>query len=236
MHWIGLSGAGAVLRLAEAAAGAGRPLLVIAADAGEATRLEDELRFFAPAGLPVLAFPGYETLPYDQFSPHPDIISQRLRALARLPTMGRGLVVTDLPTALQRLAPRTFLDGNALSLEVGQPLDLAAFRVRLATAGYASALREGLGKIIIQERQHGGGLHQITSPQIFLIQYGAGIEEVLRVEKTRGLMVMKFAARLRRLRPLCLLERHDVFHEDAAIAGLPIPTARQRITKCQALE
>ena len=143
VHWTGLAGAGAVLRLAEAAAGAGRPLLVIAPDAGEATRLEDELRFFAPAGLPVLAFPGYETLPYDQFSPHPDIISQRLRALAQLPTMGRGLLVTDLPTALQRLAPRTFLDGNALCLEVGQPLDLGAFRVRLATAGYASVPQVG---------------------------------------------------------------------------------------------
>ena len=143
MHWAGLAGAGAVLRLAEAAERAGRPLLVIAPDAAEATRLEDELRFFAPAGLPVLAFPGYETLPYDQFSPHPDIISQRLRALALLPMMGRGLVVTDLPTALQRLAPRSFLDGNALSLEVGRPLDLAAFRVRLATAGYASVPQVG---------------------------------------------------------------------------------------------
>ena len=143
MHWSGLAGAGAVLRLAEAAAAANRPLLVVAPDAAEATRLEQEFAFFAPAGLPVLAFPGYETLPYDQFSPHPDIISQRLRTLALLPMLGRGLVVTDLPTALQRLAPRSFLDGNALSLEVGQPLDLAAFRVRLATAGYASVPQVG---------------------------------------------------------------------------------------------
>ena len=68
----------------------GGPLLVIARDAAEVARLEDELRFFAPPALPVLAFPDYETLPYDQFSPHPDIISQRLRTLSRLPASRRG--------------------------------------------------------------------------------------------------------------------------------------------------
>ncbi|MFO1407238.1 MAG: transcription-repair coupling factor [Steroidobacteraceae bacterium] len=144
VHWVGLAGAGVVLRLAEAAAAVGQPILVIARDAAEAARLEEEVRFFAPADLPVLAFPGYETLPYDQFSPHPDIISQRLRTLARLPTLDRGLVVTDLPTALQRLAPPDFLAGHALSLEVGQRLDIGAFRVRLAAAGYASVPQVGV--------------------------------------------------------------------------------------------
>ncbi len=119
------------------------PLLLVAADAAGATRLEEEIRFFAPATLPVLAFPGYETLPYDQFSPHPDIISQRLRTLARLPTLGRAIVVTDLPTALQRLPPRSFIDGHALAIDVGQELDLAAFRLRLAAAGYASVPQVG---------------------------------------------------------------------------------------------
>ena len=58
------------------------PLLVVTRDAATAARLEEELAFFAPATVPIFAFPGYETLPYDQFSPHPDIISQRLRTLA----------------------------------------------------------------------------------------------------------------------------------------------------------
>jgi transcription-repair coupling factor (superfamily II helicase) len=118
-------------------------LLLVAADAAGATRLEEEIRYFAPATLQVLAFPGYETLPYDQFSPHPDIISQRLRTLARLPTLGRAIVVTDLPTALQRLPPRTFIDSHALAIDVGQELDLAAFRLRLAAAGYASVPQVG---------------------------------------------------------------------------------------------
>ncbi|HQR49090.1 MAG TPA: CarD family transcriptional regulator, partial [Steroidobacteraceae bacterium] len=118
-------------------------MLLVARDAASATRLEEELRFFVPAGLSVLAFPGYETLPYDQFSPHPDIISQRLRTLSRLPSLGAGIVVTDVPTTLHRLPPRSFVDGHAIVIEVGQELDLGAFRLRLAAAGYASVPQVG---------------------------------------------------------------------------------------------
>jgi len=138
VQWRGLTGAAAGLYLARGAAELGQPLLVIARDASEMSRLEDELRFFAGDGVPVLSFPDYETLPYDQFSPHADIISQRLRTLSRLPSMRSGIVVTDLATSLQRLPPRSFVDGHAFMLEVGTELDLEAFRARLAAAGYAS--------------------------------------------------------------------------------------------------
>ncbi|MCH3843132.1 hypothetical protein, partial [Campylobacter jejuni] len=57
--------------------------------------------------LPVVAFPDWETLPYDRFSPHPDIISQRLAALHRLPALKRGLVIVPVQTLLQQLAPRS---------------------------------------------------------------------------------------------------------------------------------
>jgi transcription-repair coupling factor (superfamily II helicase) len=138
VHWRGLAGAGAALQLARAAQGIAHPLLVVMPDAAGVARLDEELRFFAGGGLPILTFPDYETLPYDQFSPHPDIVSQRLRVLSRLSALGPGIVVTDLATSLQRLAPRSFLDGHALSLAVGQVLDLEQFRLRLAAAGYAS--------------------------------------------------------------------------------------------------
>jgi len=141
--WAGLAGAGTAMFLARSAARAATPVLLVARDAAQASRLEEELRFFAPADLPVLLFPGYETLPYDQFSPHPDIISQRLRTLARLPGLKHGIVVTDLPTALQRLPPRTFIDAHALALRVGEELDLEAFRLRLTAAGYASVPQVG---------------------------------------------------------------------------------------------
>ena len=119
------------------------PLLIVARDATEMSRLEDELRFFAPPSLPIVAFPDYETLPYDQFSAHPDIISQRLRTLSRLPGLATGIVITDLPTSLQRLPPRSFVDGHALTLRVGEPLELEPFRLRLTAAGYASVPQVG---------------------------------------------------------------------------------------------
>ncbi len=138
VRWRGLAGAARALYLARAAGEARAPLLVLARDAATAATLEEELGFFAPPDLPILVFPGYETLPYDPFSPHPDITSQRLRTLARMPTLGFGLVISDVQTAMQRLSPRSFIDGHALSLKAGDPLDLESFRARLTSAGYVS--------------------------------------------------------------------------------------------------
>src|SRR5262245_23432810 len=137
-RWQGLSGAALPLALAEGAAAAPGPLAVLTRDAQQREQLETELRFFVPRDLPVLAFPDYETLPYDRFSPHPDIISLRLRTLARLPSLARGILLADLPTSLQRLPPRSFIDAHSLTLATGAELDLEAFRQRLAAAGYAS--------------------------------------------------------------------------------------------------
>src|SRR5512141_1386273 len=143
VRWSGLAGAARALYLVAAAKRLPGPLLVLTRDAAVAAQLEDELQFFAAGSLPILPFPGYETLPYDQFSPHPDIISHRLRALARLPLLRAGIVIADLPTALQRLPPRAFVDGHAISLKVGEELDLDAFRLRLTAAGYASMPQVG---------------------------------------------------------------------------------------------
>jgi transcription-repair coupling factor (superfamily II helicase) len=143
VRWVGLAGALPALHLSRAARRATAPMLVVADDAAGAVRLEEELRFFAPGELPILGFPGYETLPYDRFSPHPDILSQRLRTLARLPALTAGLIVTDIATAMLRLPPTQFVDGHALVLEVGQLLDLPAVRARLAAAGYTSVPQVG---------------------------------------------------------------------------------------------
>jgi transcription-repair coupling factor (superfamily II helicase) len=143
VRWQGLSGAALPLALAEVAAATRGPLAIFTEDTAQLERLETELAFFIPRDLPVLAFPDYETLPYDRFSPHPDIISQRLRTLARLPMLARGIVLADLPTALQRLAPRNFIDAHSLTLAVGEELDLESFRLRLTCAGYASVPQVG---------------------------------------------------------------------------------------------
>ncbi|MEY2919212.1 MAG: transcription-repair coupling factor, partial [Pseudomonadota bacterium] len=143
LRWLGLTGAATALQVARAATQAPGPVLLVTSDAATAARLEEELAFFCAGAVPVFGFPGYETLPYDQFSPHPDIISQRLRTMARLPALKRGIVIVDLQTVLQRLPPRTFIDGHALSLKAGEALDLEQFRLRLTSAGYASVPQVG---------------------------------------------------------------------------------------------
>ena len=98
-HWGNLPGAALSLAIAEAANSAKRFTLLLTADSQSAERLEQELSFFAPE-LPVLHFPDWETLPYDLFSPHQDIISQRIAALYRLPELKHGILVVPITTCL----------------------------------------------------------------------------------------------------------------------------------------
>src|SRR5262245_22388481 len=137
VRWGQLYGAAASLAMAEAAARADRPLLVIAADTREAERLHGELAFFAGDQLGVRLFPDWETLPYDLFAPHPDIVSERLATLHALPQLRRGIVVVALPTLLQRLPPRAWIDAHTFELVRGTELDVEGFRGRLVAAGYA---------------------------------------------------------------------------------------------------
>ncbi len=138
MRWARLLGAATGLAIAEAAADADRPLLVIARDPRAAESLRDEVAFFAGADLPVNSFPDLETLPYDGFSAHPDITSARLRALAALPRARRGVWVAAVDTLLQRLPPRSYIDARSLSVHVDEELDVAALRARLTAAGNAA--------------------------------------------------------------------------------------------------
>jgi transcription-repair coupling factor (superfamily II helicase) len=114
------------------------PLLVVARDNHEAHQLEADLHtLLGGAGdLPVMAFPDWETLPYDQFSPHPDIVSQRLAALHRLPTLARGIVVVPVQTLMQRLSPLRHIAGGSFDYRMGQRLDFDAEKRRLEAASY----------------------------------------------------------------------------------------------------
>lgn len=136
LRWSGLHGAAPALLIAAATRFRGL-ILVLVPDSQSAARLESELRAFGGTALEILAFPDWETLPYDGFSPHQDIISQRLAALYRLPQRRRGVLVAPAATLMQRLAPRDYLDRYALLLKVGERLELDAFRQRLEAAGYA---------------------------------------------------------------------------------------------------
>lgn len=133
--WGNLSGAARALAIAEGALLHQGLSLVITTDTATADQLEQELRFFAP-DLPVLSFPDWETLPYDRFSPHQDIISQRLKTLYQLPSVSQGILVVPMTTLLHRIAPRSFLGGSVLMLEIGQQLDMDKMRLNLDAAGY----------------------------------------------------------------------------------------------------
>ena len=134
-HWGNLPGAAQSLAIAEAASASRRFTLLLTEGSQSAERLQEELRFFAPE-LPVLHFPDWETLPYDVFSPHQDIISQRIASLYRLPELRHGVLVVPIATALHRLPPPAFLLGSSLVLDVGQKLDVDDMRTRLEAAGY----------------------------------------------------------------------------------------------------
>ena len=110
-------------------------VLAVTRDSHAAQSLEADLRVLSD-GLPVLHFPDWETLPYDLFSPHPDIISQRVAALYRLPTTARGVLVVPVASLMQRLPPPSWIAGNALDLRKGQKLDMDAEKRRLENSGY----------------------------------------------------------------------------------------------------
>jgi transcription-repair coupling factor (superfamily II helicase) len=115
---------------------AGKLTAIIASDANDAQRLMAEVGFFAPE-LRCVLFPDWETLPYDSFSPHQDLISERLATLWSISQGEADLVVVPATTALYRLAPPSFLAGYTFHFEVKQKLDEARLKSQLTLAGYS---------------------------------------------------------------------------------------------------
>ncbi|MEQ8208153.1 MAG: transcription-repair coupling factor [Woeseia sp.] len=130
-----LTGASTALAAVELARGLSRPVLLLAPDAREADRLEAEARWFA-GDLPVAHFVEWETLPWDTFSPHQDIVSQRLAVLAGLSQQKRGILIVSASVLLQRLPPVGYVAARTLSLNTGDTLDRQAFIDKLSAAGY----------------------------------------------------------------------------------------------------
>ena len=134
--WGRLIGASGALAAAELAQQLDRPLLVLAEDPRHADQLEAEMRFFAGAGMPIEHFVEWETLPWDSFSPHLDIISQRLSVLAALPSMRTGIIIASTAALQQRLPPLDYVAARTVSLVCGQQLPREAFTRALIEAGY----------------------------------------------------------------------------------------------------
>ena len=112
---------------------------IVTADASDARRLLEEMVFFAPE-LRCAMFPDWETLPYDTFSPHQDLISERLATLWRISQhdrdSGADVVLIPATTALYRVAPPGFLAGYTFEFKVKQRLDESKLKAQLTLAGY----------------------------------------------------------------------------------------------------
>ncbi len=170
MLWQGLHGPATALAVAGIARQQQGLTVAITATPQQAQTLEQDLQLLRDdQRLPVAHFPDWETLPYDLFSPHPDILSQRLHAMATLPGLQRGLLVVPISTVLQRLAPVSYIQARSLVLRRGDQLDLNAFRQRLAEAGYEHT------ETVYQSGQYAlrGGLLDI---------FPAGTRQPLRLE------------------------------------------------------
>ena len=134
-RYTGLQGSSDALALAQFAA-KHSPVVVIAASALEAQRLVEEIPFFDP-GLRVHLLPDWETLPYDHFSPHQDLISERLATLHHVRSRSCDVLVVPVTTALYPLPPVEYLAAYTFFLKRGERLDLDKLREQMTLAGYS---------------------------------------------------------------------------------------------------
>ena len=113
----------------------GQPVLILTASAQDAQRLKAELPFFRPDWR-IALLPDWETLPYDHFSPHGDLVSERLATLWQIRNGECDVVIAPVTTALTRLSPVSFLLGRTFWLKQKQRLDVDRLRADMVTAGY----------------------------------------------------------------------------------------------------
>ncbi len=134
--WTGLTGCAESLALANAIEQENRLFVVVTPDNQTALQLIQELRFFLQDKYPILHFPDWETLPYDVFSPLPEITSERLKTLVLLPEVKRGALVVSVNTLMHKLAPREHVLANSFAIKVGDKFDLDLNRLKLESVGY----------------------------------------------------------------------------------------------------
>jgi transcription-repair coupling factor (superfamily II helicase) len=134
--WSGLHGSSLSLALLQAASICKQVTLVLTRSAHQSQLLAHDLGLLGDEVLPVRQFPDHETLPYDPFSPHPDIIAERLKTLSDLADMQHGLLLVPVSSLSQRLPPASYILQRSFELNVGQHLPPDAFRQRLVHSGY----------------------------------------------------------------------------------------------------
>ncbi|MGD9591534.1 MAG: transcription-repair coupling factor [Candidatus Berkiella sp.] len=136
VFWGDLKGSALAFVTANAQALSQAPLIFITNSPQSANRLERELKIFVDSDVPIMQFPDWETLPYDNFSPHQDIISDRLLALNQLSTLARGILIVPITTLLHRISPKTYVHAHSLVLKVGDKFNWDEMRRQFEQSGY----------------------------------------------------------------------------------------------------
>jgi len=138
-NWSRLYGSSFALAIVEATKQYDQgPVVVIVEDIAHADALKSEINFYASSSVNIYYLPDWETLPYDVFSPHQDIVSDRLKTLYQLQKIQSGdILLLPVTTLLQKLSPRHYINGSVLIFRPGQKLDTHEFRTNLESAGYS---------------------------------------------------------------------------------------------------
>ena len=134
--WGKIDSSGLALSIATAAMNSTGIFVVICDSQHLSYQLEREIKVFT--NLPIYNFPDLETLPYDVFSAHKDIISDRLLALNKIPNLEQGIFIVPVTTLMQRISPPSFVKQYSLHLNVGDKLDVNKFKEELVDASYIS--------------------------------------------------------------------------------------------------
>ena len=137
--WSGLHGSALALAMLSAARAHRGVTLLVTRSSHQAQLLARDLQLLAVSSLPVLQFPDHETLPYDPFSPHPDIVAERLKTLSALSSLQQGLLLVPVSSLVQRLPPASYILQRSFSIATGQALVIDEFRQRLHHAGYEAS-------------------------------------------------------------------------------------------------
>ncbi|MCK4705276.1 MAG: transcription-repair coupling factor, partial [Gammaproteobacteria bacterium] len=138
-NWSRLYGSAFALAIVEAAKQYEQgPVVVIVEDIAHAESLTSEIEFYASSSINIFHLPDWETLPYDVFSPHQDIVSERLKTLYQLQNIKAGdILLLPVTTLLQKLTPKKYISDSVLIFKPGQKLDTHEFRTNLESAGYS---------------------------------------------------------------------------------------------------
>lgn len=143
-------------------------IVLVTPDTHSAYLAQAHIRFFS--GIKdIQIFPDWETLPYDVFSPHEDLISQRLKTLHQLPRTERGVLIVPISTLMQRLAPVDYVNQQSLILKTGDTLNIDSFRQQLESSGY---------RHVTQVYEHG----EYSSRGSLIDLYPMGSEKPIRID------------------------------------------------------